>query len=98
MNKMIENDMIEFDSEGYAVHRECGTRVIEEWSITRCESYHLKRDGTATLADEGGDDKECEDIWCEKCDVQVYVDREGAMGGGEPDSGRDQARTGGDGR
>ena len=74
--QLVETDEIGFDADGFAIHKPCGERVTEEWSITRTESYNLKRDGTAVITSEGGDDKECDGAWCDGCDTQVKIQKE----------------------
>lgn len=71
-----ETGEVSFDTDGFAVHKRCGERLFEEWNITRFEDYHLKRDGETVLAGEGGNNRECDGVWCADCDVAVTMVRE----------------------
>jgi hypothetical protein len=70
-----ETHEVEFDGDGFAVHRTCGARLTEDWSIARTESYGIKRDGTLEMLSEGGDDKDCEGVWCGYCDARVTLEK-----------------------
>ena len=76
MAQFKETDEIGFDGDGFAMHAECGERLVEEWCIASTEEYYLKRDGKTVLASEGGDDKDCDGVWCPKCSVPVAMEKE----------------------
>lgn len=69
-----ETGEVGFDKDGWAVHKPCGTRLSEWWSVSRDEEYSIMRDGTIVLVPDGGDDKDCDGVTCDTCDVRVTLE------------------------
>ena len=72
--RLTETEDVGFDAQGFAVHRECGERLIEEWTITQYKGYAVKQDCDREWVGDDGSDRECEGVWCDACDVEMTLE------------------------
>ncbi len=67
-----------FDADDFAIHKTCGTTLVEDRSLPHTKSYNLKRDGSTIFIDEDDDnDEQCDGMWCPECDMPVTMEKAG---------------------
>ena len=70
-----ETDVVGFDSNGFAVHKRCGKKLVESSTVSKLEGHNLKQDGTTKRAYSNDNGTEYDGVWCEQCNVRIVLEK-----------------------